>query len=438
MLFALFLPLLLVCCAIAIDVGYWWVMGKKTQIAADACALAAAQELPKTYADIGDCLVEPGQGDYVLVNLPDQSGSDPEPLPPQHAAPLAVRRATRTWSRRPSGCALRTFFGRFVGLGSVDVERRAVAERLTGQSKLAIFAGSTDCSKGLLVNGKDVDVTGHLHSNGQYDIKSASPPLQFTATSGSIANPGCTPHVDPPGPSPTTAGAEYDDGGWLPDNGARLAWPDWSTPADFGWYLPEGSGPGRCQYKGEHIEVTATHLKISGEPDVPLAANPTDLGTIVPTGTYCATGSFKINGNDHKGEITALAPLIQIGGNGQEYTPYAFDMLLFTVPNSNTNSSDDGPFTLGSFTPPDKPPYPPCSPSPAVDMNLDGTNYKWAGILFNPCGRVKINNHDSSVGTPQLVGTIYGIRGRDQRRRLRPWSAPSDIARQQAFTALVE
>jgi hypothetical protein len=42
-------------------------------------------------------------------------------------------------------------------------------------------------------------------------------------------------------------------------------------------------------------------------------------------------------------------------------------------------------------------------------MNLDGINYKWAGVLFNPCGRVKINNHDSSVGTPQLVGTIYGF-----------------------------
>ena len=29
--------------------------------------------------------------------------------------------------------------------------------------------------------------------------------------------------------------------------------------------------------------------------------------------------------------------------------------------------------------------------------------------IFNPCGRVKLNNHDSSVGTPDLVGTIYGF-----------------------------
>lgn len=407
-LFAIVLPLLLICCAIAIDVGYWWVMGKKAQTAADACALAVAQELPHTFADVGNCVVAPGQGDYVLVNLPAQSAPDPEPL----------HLSTRV--RSPYGgdanlveatvrMRVRTFFGRITGLDWVDVERRAVAERLTGQSKLAIFAGSADCSKGLLVNGKDVDVTGHVHSNGQYDIKAASPPHEFMATSGTVGDGGCTPLVDPPGPSPTVAGAQYDDGDWLPDTAPELQWPNWFSPADFGWYLPKGSGPGLCQYKGEHIEVTATHLKITGEPDVSLAANPNGPGTIVPTGTYCATGSFKINGDNHKGQITALAPLIQIGGNGQEYTPYAFDVLLFTLPNSTTSPSDDGPFTLGSLSPANIPPYPPCSPAPAVDMNLDGINYAWAGVLFNPCGRVKINNHDSFVGTPQLVGTIYGF-----------------------------
>jgi Flp pilus assembly protein TadG len=49
-LFALLLTLFLLCGAIAVDVGYWWVAGRKAQIAADACALAAAQELPRTYA----------------------------------------------------------------------------------------------------------------------------------------------------------------------------------------------------------------------------------------------------------------------------------------------------------------------------------------------------------------------------------------------------
>jgi hypothetical protein len=104
-----------------------------------------------------------------------------------------------------------------------------------------------------------------------------------------------------------------------------------------------------------------------------------------------------------------ISPLIQIDGNGQDYKPYVGNMLFFTVPNSNTSATDDGPFTLGNFSPPNIPPYPPCTPSPALESNLNGENYTWAGIIFNPCGKVKINNKTSSIGTPQLVGTIYGF-----------------------------
>ena len=143
-LFAVLLPLIMVCCAIAIDVGYWWVAGKRAQTAADACALAAAQELPHTYADEPHCVVAAGQDDYVLTNLPDQSGSDPEPKhvftrlrSPYQSNPNLVEATVHM--------RVRTFFGRFVGLGYVDVERRAVAEREAGVSQLAIFAGSADC-----------------------------------------------------------------------------------------------------------------------------------------------------------------------------------------------------------------------------------------------------------------------------------------------------
>lgn len=409
-LFAVLLPLVLMVCAIAIDVSYWWVSGKKAQIAADACALAAAQELPHTYADLPNCAIAAGQADYVLTHLPDQTQPDADPA---HLLTRVRSPYDGDASMVEATVRLRvgTFFGRVVGLESVEVERRAVAERVVGESKMAIFTGSTDCSKGFLVNGKDVNVTGHVHSNGQYDINSASRPDHATFTSGTIAKENCTAKVNPTGPPPEKAGAQYGTGDeWLPQDGVELQWPDWFYPADFGWYLPEGSGPGRCTYKGEHIQVDATHLKITGKADQPLAADPDKPGwTVVPTGTYCATGSFKISGNNHSGTITALAPLIQVDGNGQEYTPYAFEVLFFTVPNSNEIETDDAPFALGNFSPANIPPYPPCYPSPAVDMNLDGLNYVWAGILFNPCGRVKINNHDSFVGTPDLVGTIYGF-----------------------------
>jgi Putative Flp pilus-assembly TadE/G-like len=410
-LFALLLTTFLGCCAIAIDVGYWWVAGKRAQIAADACALAAAQELPHVYDDMGHCVVEAGQEDYVLTHLPDQSppGADPKHLWTRVRSPY---NGDASMVEATIQLRVGTFFGRIFGVEDVIVERRAVAERIEGDTKLAIFAGSTDCSggKGLRIDGDNINVTGHAHSNGEFTVNGAAPPEQVEITSGTIAKENCVADTNPDGPPPSSAGAKFGSGDeWLPQDGPELQWPDWWYPADFGWYLPEGSGTGLCTYKGEHIQVTDTHLKITGRSDQPLAADPDKPGwTIVPTGTYCATASFTIGGNNHSGEITALSPLVVVNGNGQDYTPHVANMLFFTVPNSNT-TLDDAPFTLGNFMPPNVPPYPPCSPSPAADTNLDGENYTWAGIIFNPCGKVKINNKTSSVGTPQLVGTIYGF-----------------------------
>jgi hypothetical protein len=411
-LFAILLTLFLVCGAIVIDVGYWWATGKRAQIAADACALAAAQELPRTYDDMGHCVVVAGQGDYVLTNVPDQSLADPEPkhLWTRVRSPYA---GDENMVEATVRLRVGTFFGRIVGLHWVDVERRAVAERAEGDTKLAIFAGSTDCGggKGLRIDGDAINITGHAHSNGEFTINGAVPPEQVSITQGTIAKENCVADTNPDGPPPSSAGAKFGSGpDWLPEDGLELQWPDWWYPADFGWYLPEGTGPGRCTYKGEHIQIDATQLKITDRPPQDLADDPDKPGwKRIPTGTYCATGSFQIGGNTHTGEITVLSPNIVIDGNGQEYTPHVGNMLFFTVPNSNMDAGDDGPFTLGIFDPPHLPPYPPCMPSPAADSNLNGENYTWAGIIFNPCGKVKINNKTSSIGTPQLVGTIYGF-----------------------------
>jgi hypothetical protein len=410
-LFSLLLTLFLLCCAIVIDVGYWWVNGKKAQIAADACALAAAQELPHTYNDTGNCAIAAGQDDYVLTNIPDQTEPDSDPLllftrvrSPYNGDGSMVEATVRL--------RVRTFFGRVVGLGFVEVERRAVAEKLEGTAKMAIFVASTDCgdTKGLHFNGENIRVSGHIHSNGEYNVQTSAPPKHTVFTSGTIAKENCVAEVSPDGPPASSAGAEYTSypGEWLPLDGLELQWPEWFYQADFGWYLPEGAGPGRCTYKGQDIQIDSTHLKITGKPDQKLLVD-TDGWTIIPTGTYCGTKSFKIGGNNHKGQITALSPLIQVGGNGQKYTPHAGDMLFFTVPNVTSGTGDDGPYTLGNFSPADKPPYPPCNPSPSIHTELNGEKHSWGGLIFNPCGKVTINNKTSSVGTPQLVGTIYAF-----------------------------
>lgn len=68
-LFALTVTLFAVLCAVVIDVGHWWVMGKKTRVAADACALAAAAQLPANWTPpLTDCVI--AGVDYATRNPP--------------------------------------------------------------------------------------------------------------------------------------------------------------------------------------------------------------------------------------------------------------------------------------------------------------------------------------------------------------------------------
>ena len=93
-LVAVLLPLFLGLGAMAVDVGYWYVVKKTAQDAADAAALAAARELPNAAVAI------PTGEDYVHRNMPDAVAavSTPyaEPVPGSGAAGAVVpRRAAR-------------------------------------------------------------------------------------------------------------------------------------------------------------------------------------------------------------------------------------------------------------------------------------------------------------------------------------------------------
>src|SRR5688572_28333233 len=145
------MTLMLLCCAIVIDVGYWWVNAKKAQNAADACALAAAQSIPDIdpssgEADpaTGECVIDAGGPDYVLSHLPEQANGRREPLwtgtvvewPYINANGDPVPSEVEATVTMKVG----TFFGRIVGLHGVNVTRRAVAEKQVGSGNWAIYA----------------------------------------------------------------------------------------------------------------------------------------------------------------------------------------------------------------------------------------------------------------------------------------------------------
>ena len=126
MLFALLLPLFLGMGAIAVDVGYWYVVKKTAQDAADAAALAAARELPR---------LRGGRGRRSVCtwtrNMPEADADVEFPYVPDVRAARRRRDAGLHEDRGHCQCdPPDTFFGRIFGLLAPTISQRAVAERL--------------------------------------------------------------------------------------------------------------------------------------------------------------------------------------------------------------------------------------------------------------------------------------------------------------------
>lgn len=382
-LFALLLPLFLLTTAIVIDVGYWWVHAKKAQIAADACALAAAHELPHVYADVDHCTVI-GDVDYALVNLKAQSGPDTDPLhlstrvrSPYNGDPSLVEATVKI--------RIGTFFGKIAGIDTVEATRRAVAERLAGEGNYAIYSHSPFCpqdgtGESLIFNGEDMNINGRVHSNGQFLINNAD----FWALEGTQVF--CDASINPHG-SARFFGPSYEESVETEPRPVEpleyQSWPEWFTPAEFGWLFG-------CTYHGQKIEIDDTTLKVSGQPDI-------SHGGTLPSGTYCATEEFKIGGNNLTGQITALAPKVEVGGNNHDFTSYAAnDVLFFAVPNTDFNSANDGaPDGSGPLH---------CAHSNEMKM-VNGNGSVWEGVIFHPCGRIVVDGNSTST----VKGAIFGF-----------------------------
>jgi Putative Flp pilus-assembly TadE/G-like len=399
-LFAILLPLFMFVGMVVIDVGYWWANGRKAQIAADACALAAARELPQNWTPaLSEC--EFDGRDYVLTNLPDQSGgASTEPFHVSTAV-LSPFEGNPTQVEATVTMRVRTFFGRFIGLGGIELSRRAVAEQSVGAGEWAIYSHDpVGCvaGNGLEINGAAIEVDGRVHSNSFYHVNSghAASGDNFWADVGTISASPCNPTLDP-SPSGAAYGTGPEPRPHLPSDTNFEPWPTWYTPAQFNW--PNCSGANfsarNINIKGDKIELKSP-LSGGGDRDI------SHSGT-VPTGTYCATEKLTTS-DSVRGRVTLISPQLDISGN-TDFDANQHNVLFFSVPNwisgnwgADTLSSNDGvPMGTGFLT---------CT-DPSIEMKLNGGTVDWKGTIFNPCGRVNLNNSPSTNGgNPHLVGSI--------------------------------
>jgi Putative Flp pilus-assembly TadE/G-like len=284
------LPAMLVVAAFVVDVGYWFVTDRSAQNAADAAALAAAQEL-------GDAEAARTKAEqYLAVNLPgsDDDGANPalvdtDIVTPYNGDPDKVEVTVRM---RAS-----SFFSDIVGLEGVDIEARAVAEKAGDSVPLAIFTKSTDCdpNDSLRFDGNSIDIDGAFHSNGGLEVDGNT----FHADGGTAGGPnGCEPDLDG---NNQTFGNDSEPTAHT----TNAPWPREYLESDY-W-------PSQCDF-GPQQNITIPQSQRT-----------------IPPGVYCATQRFRANGNNKDGRITVIAPRIEIPGNNVELTAFVDDLVFFAT-----------------------------------------------------------------------------------------------------------
>jgi hypothetical protein len=366
-LFSVLIPIFVVVCAIVIDVGYWWVNAKKAQVAADACALAAAGDpgFPKPY-DLDHCRFGyPVERDYVRTNLHLQSDPDKSIL---HKSTAVIAPYDEDPKRVEATVKIKvnTFFGTYVGLDYVDIERRAVAELQKGANEVTIHGHDTNCGNdNIKLNGLNITIGGILESNG----KLIQDGLSFQSGPATAGGPGgCLIDVDPGGnfggqPSPTNDPTIH-------------PWPAYFVPWEDGL---------TCDFTGTNL--------VFGD-DEP-------AGSILDDQIYCAHESIEVT-QRMSGKVTFIAPEIKINAENTDFAPSTKAMnagkplLFFALANNTTDQGDDDPDPYCQFN---------------KEMKLNGIRAKWTGIIFNPCSRVVINGDENSAITSLVEGMSVEING---------------------------
>ena len=340
--FVLFLPVLLAFAAFVLDVGHAFQLRRHLQVAADAAALAAAQELPSTAnatAVANDYSASAG-GRNVNPNLPSVTTEIEFPNP----AGSKVRVTQRAVSH--------VFFAGIVGFSGFNVAATAVASKTstTTGTPLAVYVhelcGAPTGNKGLIINGLNARVEGGIHVNGHFELGGENfvsvgratvyrPPPQGTSPAGPSQGSGCK--------NPNRNDDVYCSGCASGPVGQPADGPyrDWVTP-----------------YHTAAILKAATPCTINHSGDVKYE------NTTIPNGVHCLPPDKKFTiAGTASGNITVIGGFIEVGGTGL-LRPFNPDHpVLFYSTN-----------TAGT----------------AVKLNPSGA-YDWTGYIVNRLGGIEVN-----------------------------------------------
>ena len=250
--------------------------------------------------------------------------------------------------------------GRIVGLDWIDLTRRAVAERIEGTTKLAIFAGSTDCAK------KDCASTGTTSTSPATCTATASTPSTAAArrdqlhgherhdresrTASADANPTGPPTGVPPALSTATARANG-----CRRTGTSCNGPIGSTRPTSAGTCPQQPGAGPLHVQGRRHRDRHRRAQDQRRSDAD-AADRSRHRLDDHSDRHVLRDEVVQDRRQQppRSRSRRSRPSSRSTATGQHYTPHAGDMLFFTVPNNDTRPRRRRPVHARELHPTDR------------------------------------------------------------------------------------
>jgi Flp pilus assembly protein TadG len=181
---ALLLPLIMGTAALVIDVGFWYLTQAQLQAAADAAALAGAQQLPSSPSS--------AQAYAQSLAAKNVSGATVTPVTPYNGSSSEIKVTVS----EPGPI----WFGSVIGISAPTITASAIAENTAGTGSF-IYAASTACNAISIVNSGNLSVSTTVWSNGGVSAVSSGTVTvtgQVDVGNSSCSFPGS---LTPPGPT---------------------------------------------------------------------------------------------------------------------------------------------------------------------------------------------------------------------------------------------
>jgi hypothetical protein len=292
-IFGLMLPAMLGMIGLGIDVAHLYQERRQLQNTADLAALGGASQLPDN----------PGAAQSIAQIIAAQNGLGGGTVTAVAGYGGDAAKLEVTVSRSVS-----LFFMPALGMSSVNISARAVAEHATG-GETAIFAKKdTHCwVYGIWVRGSGITINGDAHANGAMTWDGSSNTLTGALTYGERAlnNESCQHNVHMNGSNPNVPN---------PEPTQHEDWPVSFTPSDF-----------PCTWTLTNPDITRNGAWWQGGT---MAAN-----RKLNPGVICYNGSgwLSLIANNITGNVTLRAEHIRITGSGLNLTAYRNGVLLYAT-----------------------------------------------------------------------------------------------------------